>query len=157
MKFEQLQIEEKIKKALDKLGFFDVMPVQEEVIPHLLNKQDVLVKSKTGSGKTAAYAIPILQSIEWEENKPQCLILVPTRELALQVKDECNAIGVYKRLKTFAVFGKQPMKNQIQDLKQKTHVVVGTPGRVLDHLKRDTLDISKVEYVVLDEDRKSVV
>lgn len=151
MKFEQLQIEEKIKKALDKLGFFDVMPVQEEVIPHLLNKQDVLVKSKTGSGKTAAYAIPILQSIEWEENKPQCLILVPTRELALQVKDECNAIGVYKRLKTFAVFGKQPMKNQIQDLKQKTHVVVGTPGRVLDHLKRDTLDISKVEYVVLDE------
>lgn len=97
MKFEQLHIEEKIQKALDKLGFFDVMPVQEEVIPHLLNKHDVLVKSKTGSGKTAAYAIPILQSMEWEENKPQCLILVPTRELALQVKDECNAIGVYKR------------------------------------------------------------
>lgn len=151
MNFKQLNIEENIIRALDKLGYTSMMPVQEEVIPNLLNKRDVLVKSKTGSGKTAAYAIPLLQTITWEENKPQALILVPTRELALQVKDECNSIGVYKRMKTYAVFGKQPMKNQIQDLKQKTHMVVGTPGRVLDHLERGTLDISKVEYIVLDE------
>jgi ATP-dependent RNA helicase DeaD len=151
MKFTELPIDGNLQTALKKLNYIDVLPVQEQVFFPLLKKEDVLVKSQTGSGKTAAYALPVLQSVTWEENRPQCLILVPTRELALQVRDECNAIGVYKRVKTYAVFGKQPMKTQIMDLKQKTHVIAGTPGRVLDHLQRGTLDISKVEYVILDE------
>lgn len=151
MKFEAFQLDTAILEALDKLGYDETMPVQEQVIPLILEGKDVIVKSKTGSGKTASFAIPIIEKIIWEERDPQCLILTPTRELALQIKEEFDNIGAYKRLKTTAVFGKQPYRFQVQDLKQRCHVVVGTPGRVLDHLQRGTLKLEKIKTFILDE------
>lgn len=151
MNFKDYGIDERILQALDKLGYHRPTEIQTKVLPILLNNEDVIVQAKTGSGKTAAFAIPLIDQIIWEENKPQVLVLTPTRELALQIKEDFDNIGTYKKIKTLAVFGKQPYKFQIHDLKQKTHVVVGTPGRVLDHLERETMDLSKLQYLILDE------
>ncbi|MGL5977781.1 MAG: DEAD/DEAH box helicase [Erysipelotrichaceae bacterium] len=150
-KFNHYDIEPEILKALDKMGYDAPTDVQRGVIDDVLDGNDVLVQSKTGSGKTASFAIPLIARTSWEANKPQALILTPTRELAMQVKDECFNIGLYKRLHTIALFGRSPISNQIKELKQKTHLVVGTPGRVIDHLERGTLDLSEVKYFVLDE------
>lgn len=151
MKFTDFNLDKEICKALDTLDYCDALPVQEVVIPKILQGNDVIVKSKTGSGKTASFAIPIIQSLEWNERAPQALILTPTRELALQIKEDFDLIGAFRRIKSVAVFGKQPFRFQIQDLKQRAHVVVGTPGRVLDHLRQGTLQIDKISYFVLDE------
>lgn len=151
MKFEEFELDTTILEALHKLGYTQPMPVQEEVIPLILQGNDVIVKSKTGSGKTASFAIPVIEQIIWDERDPQCLVLTPTRELALQIKEEFDNIGAYKRLKTTAVFGKQPYRFQVQDLKERCHVVIGTPGRVLDHLQRGTLKLDKIRTFILDE------
>ncbi|HHX62162.1 MAG TPA: DEAD/DEAH box helicase [Epulopiscium sp.] len=151
IKFKEYGLEEEILKALSILKFNTVTEVQQEVIPVALKNKDLIVKSQTGSGKTAAFGIPICQMIDWEENKPQALILTPTRELAIQVKEDISNIGKFKRLKTIALYGKFPFIRQQKELKQKMHVIVGTPGRVLDHIERGTLDLSAVQYVVIDE------
>lgn len=151
MKFEELKLDTTILEALHKLGYTQPMPVQEEVIPLILQGNDVIVKSKTGSGKTASFAIPVIEQVIWDERDPQCLVLTPTRELALQIKEEFDNIGAYKRLKTTAVFGKQPYRFQVQDLKERCHIVIGTPGRVLDHLQRGTLKLDKIRTFILDE------
>src|SRR5659263_166309 len=121
-------------KAISLLNFKDFTKVQKQVIPEVLAQKDVVVKSKTGSGKTAAYAIPICQLVDWEENKPQALVITPTRELAIQVKEDIFNIGRFKRLKVAAIYGQSPFYNQKKELQQKTHIVVGTPGRIIDHL-----------------------
>lgn len=121
------------------------------VIPAVLERKDIIVKSQTGSGKTAAFAIPICQLIDWDENKPQALVITPTRELAIQVKEDIFNIGRFKRLKVSAIYGKAPFYNQEKELKQKTHVVVGTPGRIIDHIERETFDTSNIKYLVIDE------
>ncbi|MDX1770005.1 MAG: DEAD/DEAH box helicase [Planococcaceae bacterium] len=149
--FKDYGISEEILRALDGLGYTEPTEVQEKVIPLALEKRDISVKSQTGSGKTAAFGIPICELVEWDENKPQALVLTPTRELALQVSEDIMNIGRFKRVKATAVFGKQPFAKQRAELKQKSHVVVGTPGRVMDHIERHTLDLSKVEILVLDE------
>ena len=149
--FRQYPLEEDILGALDALGYTQPTEIQAAVIPSILNGRDIIAKSKTGSGKTAAFAIPICNFVDWEQNTAQALVLEPTRELAFQVKDELYAIGRFKRLKVPVLYGGFPMEKQILTLKQKTHIVVGTPGRVLDHCKRGTLDLSKVRYVVIDE------
>jgi len=151
MSFNNFNLQDDIKDAIDKLGFKKPTEVQEQVIPMLLDSKDIIVKSQTGTGKTASFAIPICEKVDWEENKPQTLVLTPTRELALQVKEDFFNIGRMKRIKVVSLFGKTGMKSQIRDLKQKTHVVVGTPGRVFDHLERGTLDVSEVKYLVIDE------
>ena len=149
--FNELQLSPEILKSLAGLGYTEATEVQAKVIPAVLNQKDVLVQSKTGSGKTAAFGIPMCEQIDWEENKPQMLILTPTRELAVQVQEEIMHIGRFKRIKVAAVYGKSPFKEQAQQLKQKTHIVVGTPGRVLDHIERGTLNLQKIKCVVLDE------
>ena len=116
-----------------------------------MEKQDLVVKSQTGSGKTASFGIPICEMIEWEEKKPQALILTPTRELAVQVREDITNIGRFKRIKAMAVYGKEPFSKQKEELKQKTHVVVGTPGRVMDHIERGTLVLDQVKYLIIDE------
>ena len=151
MKFKDFSFDGKIIDALDKLHFIDMFPIQEKVIPLLYDRQDVIAQSKTGSGKTAAYLLPVIQNTRWDEKEPQALILTPTRELALQVKEEYDNISIYQRLKCVTIFGRQPYKFQIEDLKQRTHAVVGTPGRILDHLERGTLSLNNIQYVVLDE------
>lgn len=149
--FEKFKLSEDILKAIGELGYKKPSDVQEKVIPEIMFNKDVIVKSQTGSGKTAAFGIPLCEKIEWNENKPQVLILTPTRELAVQIKDDLLNIGRFKRLKTIAVFGKQPFSEQATALKQRTHIVAGTPGRVLDHIDRGTLDLSKIKYFVIDE------
>lgn len=140
-----------IIKALHGLGYDAPTEVQAKVIPSALEKNDLIVKARTGSGKTAAYAIPICELIEWLENKPQALILTPTRELAVQVKEDFTDIGRFKRIKAAAIYGGHPFSAEKAELKQKTHVVAGTPGRVMDHIRKGTLDLSKINCVVIDE------
>ncbi len=151
MTFQSFTLSENIKRALTELQYKKPTEVQTKVIPLALQKKDLVVKSQTGSGKTASFAIPICELVDWEENKPQALILTPTRELAVQIKQDVTNIGRFKRVKATAVYGKSPFEKQKLELKQKSHVVVGTPGRVLDHIKKGTLTLDKISYLVIDE------
>jgi ATP-dependent RNA helicase DeaD len=150
-KFEDYSLSEEIRRALTVLKYDHPTEVQSEVIPKALENQDLVVKSQTGSGKTASFAIPICEMMEWEEKKPQTLILTPTRELAVQVREDVTNIGRFKRIKAMAVYGKEPFSKQKEELKQKTHVVVGTPGRTIDHIERGTLELDKIKYLIIDE------
>lgn len=150
-RFKDYKLSNEIVLALDHLGYEQPTEVQSKVIPFALAKTDLVVKSQTGSGKTASYAIPICEAIDWLENKPQALVLTPTRELAVQVKEDFTNIGRLKRIKATAVYGKQPIAIQKTELKQKTHVVVGTPGRMMDHIERGTLVLDNIRYLVIDE------
>ena len=149
--FSDYPLSEELLKSIDILNFENPTKVQEQVIPAVLEKKDIIVKSQTGSGKTAAFAIPICQLIDWEDNKPQAFVMTPTRELAIQVKDDIFNIGRFKRLKVAAIYGKSSYYSQEKELKQKTHVVVGTPGRIIDHIERGTIDLSNIKYLVIDE------
>ncbi|WP_456272312.1 DEAD/DEAH box helicase [Bacillus sp. AK031] len=149
--FTDYRLSEEIVRALAGMGYEAPTEVQRKVIPSALDKRDIVVQSQTGSGKTASFGIPICELAEWEENKPQALILTPTRELAVQVKDDITNIGRFKRIKAAAIYGKSPFERQKLELKQKTHAVVGTPGRVLDHIEKGSLHLDKVKYLVIDE------
>ncbi|MBE4907677.1 DEAD/DEAH box helicase [Bacillus luteolus] len=149
--FEGYKLSEEIRRALSVLKYETPTEVQQEVIPKALSNQDLVVKSQTGSGKTAAFGIPLCEMVEWEEKNPQALILTPTRELAVQVREDITNIGRFKRIKAMAVYGKEPFTKQKEELKQKTHVVVGTPGRVMDHIERGTLLLDQVKYLIIDE------
>lgn len=149
--FKDYELSSEILKSISMLNFQRPTKVQEQVIPAVLKQKDIIVKSQTGSGKTAAFAIPICELIDWNENKPQALVITPTRELAVQVKEEIFNIGRFKRIKVSAIYGKSPFRSQEKELKQKTHMVVGTPGRIIDHLERRTFDISKIKYLIIDE------
>lgn len=151
VKFSDYHLSSELLKAIRMLNFKSPTNVQEQVIPAVIEQKDIIVKSQTGSGKTAAFAIPICHLVGWEENKPQALVLTPTRELAIQVKEDIFNIGRFKRLKVAAVYGKSPFYNQEKELKQKTHIVVGTPGRTIDHLERGTFNTSNIKYLVIDE------
>ena len=149
--FKDFRLSEEIKKALGGLQYNIPTEVQQQVIPKALVNKDLLVKAQTGSGKTAAYAVPICEQIEWLENKPQALILTPTRELAVQVKEDFTNIGRFKRIKATAIYGRHSFSIEKTELKQKSHVVAGTPGRVLDHIRKGTLPLNKINYLVIDE------
>ncbi|WP_419887108.1 DEAD/DEAH box helicase [Neobacillus niacini] len=150
-KFEDYSLSDEIRRALTVLKYESPTEVQTKVIPKAMESQDLVVKSQTGSGKTAAFAIPICEMMEWEEKKPQALILTPTRELAVQVREDVTNIGRFKRIKAVAVYGKEPFSKQKEELNQKTHVVVGTPGRTMDHIERGTLQLDKIKYLIIDE------
>jgi superfamily II DNA/RNA helicase len=149
--FEDYHLSDEIKRALVLLKYKAPTEVQSEVIPKAMEYQDLVVKSQTGSGKTASFGIPICEMVNWEEKKPQALILTPTRELAVQVREDITNIGRFKRIKAMAVYGKEPFAKQKEELKQKTHVVVGTPGRVMDHIERGTLVLDDIKYLIIDE------
>ncbi|WP_144554942.1 DEAD/DEAH box helicase [Bacillus sp. X1(2014)] len=149
--FADYHLSDEITRALTILKYDTPTEVQTKVIPLALKNQDLVVKSQTGSGKTAAFAIPVCNMINWEERKPQALILTPTRELAVQVREDVTNIGRFKRIKAMAVYGKEPFSKQKEELQQKTHVVVGTPGRVMDHIDRETLILDEIKYLIIDE------
>lgn len=149
--FESFGIGAEIQAAIAKLGYIKPTDVQHKVIPLVLENQDVIVKAQTGSGKTAAFAIPLCEKIEVEVRRPQVLVLTPTRELCVQVKENISEIGRFKRIRCAAIFGKQPFYYQARELQQRTHVVVGTPGRTLDHLEKGSLDVQELRYLVIDE------
>ena len=142
--FKDYKLSKEIVRALDSLGYEQPTEVQREVIPHALLKKDLAVKAQTGSGKTASFGIPLCELVDWEENKPQALILTPTRELAVQVKEDITNIGRFKRIKATAVYGKSAFCQTKSRIKAKNHVVVGTPGRVLDHIEKGTLNLDQI-------------
>ncbi|MDV3241076.1 MAG: DEAD/DEAH box helicase, partial [Methylocaldum sp.] len=150
--FEQLAIAQPILQALREIGYEAPSPIQAESIPHLLEGRDLLGQAQTGTGKTAAFAIPILTRIDLSQRSPQALVLAPTRELAIQVAE---AFQTYARhLEGFhilPVYGGQGMGSQLRQLARGVHVIVGTPGRVMDHLRRGTLSLDNLTTLVLDE------
>lgn len=150
--FIDLGLSEDILNALNDLGFSKPSPIQTECIPLLLAGNDVLGMAQTGSGKTAAFSIPFLMNIHANLKAPQLLVLAPTRELAIQVADACAEYSKYmKGIKVLALYGGQRYDVQLRALKQGPQIVVGTPGRLLDHLNRKTLDLSNLKGLVLDE------
>lgn len=149
--FKQFELSEPLLKALGVLGYETPTDVQILVIPSIKTNKDVIIKSKTGSGKTAAFAIPILDKLIWDKKAPQVLVLTPTRELAIQVRDDIFNIGRFLRIKVEAVFGKASFDKQVKQLKQRTHVVVATPGRLIDHILSKTIDLTAINHLVIDE------
>ena len=151
MKFNKFNLSEDILKSLKDLDYINATKVQERVIPEMLLNKDIIAKAQTGTGKTAAFVIPLCERIKWEENEPQVLILTPTRELAMQIGEDVKNIGRFKRIKGVCIYGKAPFKEQEKELKGKTHIVIGTPGRVLDHIDRGTFNTKNLKYLVIDE------
>lgn len=149
--FKKYNLSENILQALNNLGFENPSEVQDKTIPSLLDGEDIIVKSQTGSGKTASFGVPICNEVRVEEGKITALVLVPTRELALQVKDDISNIGRIKKVRCAAVFGKQPFNEQVRELKQRVHIVIGTPGRISDHMNRGNLNFKDLTYVIIDE------
>lgn len=152
MNFEDLYISDEIKSAIGDMGFHTLTPIQKMAIPDILRGFDVTAQAQTGSGKTLAFAIPILENIFIDDKSPQAIVLCPTRELCLQVAGEIEKAGSkIKKLKVLAVYGGQPIGKQTRVLKKGVHVIVGTPGRVIDHVERGNLDLAGIERLVLDE------
>ena len=150
-RFEEFNLDKNIIKSLKNIKYEIPSKVQSKVIPQLLNNKDIIVKSKTGSGKTASFAIPLCEKVDINNNSVQGLIIAPTRELALQIKEEVQNIGRIKKVRCSAIFGKQPLKEQVAELKQRVHIVVATPGRIIDHIGRGTIDLSNVKFFIIDE------
>ncbi|MCW2846223.1 MAG: box helicase [Marmoricola sp.] len=151
-RFDELGLDPKVLKVLKDVGYETPSPIQAEAIPPLLAGQHVVGLAQTGTGKTAAFALPILSRIDMSLTKPQVLVLAPTRELALQVSEAFGRYAAHlKGLHVLPVYGGQGYGVQLSALRRGVHVVVGTPGRVMDHLEKGTLDLSELRFVVLDE------
>jgi ATP-dependent RNA helicase DeaD len=149
--FEDFPIAGEILRSLHEIGFQEAFPIQAAALGPLLQGRDVIGQAKTGTGKTAAFGIPMVQKITRTEDSVQGLVLVPTRELAHQVASDLSRYGKYLSIRVLAVYGGQPIYGQMQALQGTVHIVVGTPGRVIDHLSRGTLTLDGVKMVVLDE------
>lgn len=149
--FTQLELNENLLSAIEKVGYEKPTPVQEQVIPIMLAGDDVFVQSQTGSGKTAAFVLPILNNLQPGHKKPQCLVMSPTRELAMQVASVFHELGEGSHFSILPIFGGQAYSRQISRLQKGVDVVVGTPGRMLDLINKGELDLSDVKIVVLDE------
>lgn len=151
-RFTELGLSSELLRAIDKMGFEQASPIQAEAIPLLLGGRDVVGQSQTGSGKTVAFAAPAVEKVDVHRRAVQVLILCPTRELALQVSEEVHKLAVFKRgLHALPIYGGQSYERQFYGLKQGAQIVIGTPGRVMDHMRRGTLNLESVRFVVLDE------
>ena len=148
--FGELKLDKRIVAAVKEMGFEEPSPIQQQAIPLLLEGKDIIGQAQTGTGKTAAFGIPIIQGIE-DHRHIQALVMSPTRELAIQVAEEIGKIGRNKRIKAVPVYGGQPIERQIRALKSGVQIVIGTPGRLLDHIRRGTIKLNHVRYLVLDE------
>ncbi|WAW15204.1 DEAD/DEAH box helicase [Peptostreptococcus equinus] len=150
--FKDLEIKEELQRAIEDLGYEQASPIQAKAIPAVLSGIDVIGQAQTGTGKTAAFGIPLLQRIDPNNKNLQAIVLCPTRELAIQVSEELRKLAKYLQgVKTLPVYGGQPIDRQIKALKSGVQVVIGTPGRVIDHINRRTLKTGMVNMVVLDE------
>ena len=154
MTFEEIGIENKYIRAVEELGFKNPMPVQEKVIPHIIenDKIDIIALAQTGTGKTAAFGLPLIQKTDPSKNYVQHLILCPTRELCLQISDDLTDFSKYNSdVKITPVFGGASIERQIAIIKRGVHIISATPGRLLDLIRRKAIKISKIKTVVLDE------
>ncbi|MDR1474891.1 MAG: DEAD/DEAH box helicase [Endomicrobium sp.] len=152
LKFTELNLSDEIIKAVSDLGFEEATPIQSLAIPKVMAGLDIIGQAQTGTGKTAAFGIPVLEKIDSKNKKVQALILCPTRELAIQVSEELKLFSKYKRsINIVPVYGGQPIQRQMQALSKEAQIVIGTPGRVIDHLERKTLKLEDAVIAVLDE------
>jgi ATP-dependent RNA helicase DeaD len=149
--FRALGLSEATLQGVAAAGFEAPTPIQEQAIPVLLSGRDMVAQAQTGTGKTAAFALPMIERLDPEQAIPQALVLAPTRELAIQVAEAIYTLGRNRGLRVLPIYGGQPIDRQLRSLRRGVHVVAGTPGRLLDHLRRGTLDLSTVRFVVLDE------
>ncbi|HEV7800387.1 MAG TPA: DEAD/DEAH box helicase, partial [Burkholderiales bacterium] len=149
--FKTLGLSPDIVSALDELGYEEPTPIQIHAIPLLLSGRDVLGSAATGTGKTAAFALPIVEQLDPKLRAVQGLILAPTRELAVQVAEAVHRYGKHRQVTVMPIYGGQPIQRQLSGLKRGVQVVVGTPGRLLDHIRRGSLNLSGVRFLVLDE------
>jgi ATP-dependent RNA helicase DeaD len=150
-KFVELGLSSALLKSIDQLGFEEATPIQAATIPKSLDGKDLIGQAQTGTGKTAAFGIPLMEKIDTKNHHIQGMIIAPTRELAIQVSEELYKIGYHKRVRILAVYGGQDIQRQIRALKKQPHVIVGTPGRILDHINRQTLKLDHLHTLVLDE------
>jgi ATP-dependent RNA helicase RhlE len=154
MLFNELGLSAELLRAINKKGYRQTTPIQQQAIPAILDDQDILACAQTGTGKTAGFALPILQRLQKPSpgsHRIQVLILTPTRELAAQVAESMRSYGYHLPFKTTAIFGGVSINTQIAELKKGTDIVVATPGRLLDHIERNTINLSRVDVLVLDE------
>ena len=151
--FEELGVSPEIRKAIEELGYENPMPVQEEVIPYLLgNGNDVVALAQTGTGKTAAFGLPLIQKIDVKNCVPQALVLCPTRELCLQIAGDLTDYSKYiTDLKILPVYGGSSIDSQIRSLKRGVHIIVATPGRLIDLMERKVAQLATIRDVVMDE------
>ena len=149
--FRDLPLSSEVMKGIEELGFDNLFPIQAQAINPLLEGKDVIGQAQTGTGKTAAFGIPMVERLNPEINRVQGLVLEPTRELAIQVADHISRFSRYSMLRVLPVYGGEPVQRQISALEGGVHIVVGTPGRIIDHLERGTLNLSSAKIVVLDE------
>jgi len=152
LKFDELSLSNEILMAVEDMGFEEASPIQSEAIPFLLEKQDIIGQAQTGTGKTAAFAIPVIEHIDTTDKNIQAVILCPTRELVIQVTEECRKIAKYKEnVSVVAIYGGQDIERQFRALKKSPQIVVGTPGRTMDHMRRGSIKFHTVKTIVLDE------
>ena len=151
MKFKELGLDHDLLKAIAQSGFEEATPIQAETIPLVLAGKDVIGQAQTGTGKTAAFGLPILQNIDKADRSIQALVISPTRELAIQTQEELYRLGQDKKIKVQAVYGGADIRRQIRQLSEHPQIVVGTPGRILDHIGRHTLKLQNLKVLVLDE------
>ncbi len=152
LKFEELSLSKDILKAIKDMGFEEASPIQAAAIPLLLENKDIIGQAQTGTGKTAAFAIPVIENLDEEANRNSSIVLCPTRELVIQVAEEFGKLLKYKKkLSAIPVYGGQQIDRQLMELKKGAQVVIGTPGRTMDHIRRESIDMSEVKTIVLDE------
>ncbi|RBR27360.1 MULTISPECIES: degradosome RNA helicase CshA [Enterococcus] len=151
MKFTELNLSEELLSSIERSGFEEATPIQEATIPLALEGRDVIGQAQTGTGKTAAFGLPMLEKIDPNNAQLQGLVIAPTRELAIQTQEELYRLGRDKKIRVQAVYGGADINRQIRQLKNRPHIIVGTPGRMLDHINRHTLKLSTVQTLVLDE------
>ncbi|HYO58754.1 DEAD/DEAH box helicase, partial [Archangium sp.] len=149
--FDDLNLSEPLRRGITERGYTHPTPVQAKAFRPVMEGRDLIVRSKTGTGKTAAFGLPLLEKISAEDKRVRALILCPTRELALQVSEELSALGKHKGVKVAAIYGGASMKQQEDALEEGTQIIVGTPGRVFDHINRGNLKLEACTHAVLDE------
>ncbi|CAI6082545.1 DEAD/DEAH box helicase [Cohnella sp. JJ-181] len=150
-KFTDFGLENDVLQAISQLGYEDATPIQSQAIPVALSGRDMIGQAQTGTGKTAAFGIPLVSKIQASEERIVTLVMTPTRELAIQVAEEIEKLGRFKGLRSLAIYGGQEIGRQIRGLRRKPQIIIGTPGRLLDHINRKTIKLEDVQTVVLDE------
>ncbi|MDQ0232493.1 DEAD/DEAH box helicase [Metabacillus malikii] len=149
--FQDLGLSSSLMQSISKMGFEEPSPIQAQTIPLGLQNKDVIGQAQTGTGKTAAFGIPLIEKIDVKQEQIQAVVVAPTRELAIQVSEELYKIGYHKRSRVLPIYGGQDINRQIRSLKKNPHIIVGTPGRLIDHINRKTIRLNAVHTVVLDE------
>ena len=151
LNFGEINVSAPVARSLAAMGYGEPTPIQAEVIPLVKSGQDVVGQAQTGTGKTASFGIPLVEMVDTRSPDIQALILAPTRELAMQVRDEILRLGEYRGVKTVAIYGGQSMNKQLTALERPSHIIVATPGRLMDHMERGTIRLNEVKTAVLDE------